>query len=80
MTMDKKFKRGKFHVDRAVAKNQHYHLVTLINMNILEVTKYYLHNKTRQAKLTYSSFRKTSNPISLERCKVTPTPFKAMDV
>ena len=40
MTMDKKFKRGKFLLDKEVAKSQLYHLVTLIKMNILEVTKY----------------------------------------
>ena len=43
MTIDDKFKDEKlqYDINREAAKYRHYHLEKLINMNILQVKKYY---------------------------------------
>ena len=43
MTINDKVKDEKlqYYIDREAAKYQHYHLEKLINMNILQVKKYY---------------------------------------
>ena len=44
MTIDDKIRDEKlqYNINREAAKIQHYHQVKLINMNILQVNKYYL--------------------------------------
>ena len=44
MTIDDKIRDEKlqYDINREAAKNQHYRLEKLINMNILQVKKYYL--------------------------------------
>ena len=43
MTIDDKIREEKFQddINREAAKKQHYHLGKLINLNILQVKKYY---------------------------------------
>ena len=50
MTIDDKIRDEKLQYDTNreaadISKHQHYHQVKLINMNILQVKKYYLHIK-----------------------------------
>ena len=61
MTIDDKIRDEKLQYDTNreaadISKHQHYHQVKLINMNILQVKKYYLLIKKQiieQAKFTY---------------------------
>ena len=64
MTIDDKIRDEKLQYDTNreaadISKHQHYHQVKLINMNILQVNKYYLHIKVEgQNKFTCSPLGK----------------------